>query len=717
MITNYSTTIINNIESEKFKLKENSTKNIWTVGQVDEEKVSLLSSQLNIKPFLAKILIAKGFDTVEKAGSYLSGSVKDLADPFLLKDMDVAVSRIKQAVSNREKILIYGDYDVDGITSVAALWRYLTFKGADVLTYIPERINEGYGLNVAAIEKFAKDGVNLIITVDSGITAHEEIDFAKSIHIDVVITDHHECREELPSAVAVVNPHRPDSEYPFKELAGVGVVFRLICALEDNKNLANICSKYSDIVALGTVADVMPIIDENRIIVKHGLASLVNTKNQGLCALIDQTFSEKKAAHKKNITASSIGFGLAPRINAAGRIGDVNKALQLLITDNKLEAEEIALYLCQVNRQRQYIENQIFEQAVDIIESSHDFDNDKVIVLVSESWHIGVIGIVASKITERYKLPSILISVDGEVGKGSGRSVKGFNINEAICACKDLLIKYGGHELAAGLTIDKNNVDAFRKAINNYAKSTFDFDSIYNNIDADFEIDVKDISVDHAKDIATLEPFGLRNPLPLFCIKDVNISEIFSIGDGKHLKLTIEKGGYVATALYFGMSKERFPFSEGDKADIMCNIDMNDFRGTLSVQAVLKDVRMTDAESEEMNNQELIFDSILDGNRNVEQKHIPNMLHMRSGFLYLKNVVTQYNCETELDIWRCSKNISFDYNIPCTAVMLNIMLNVFEEMKLIELRRDGSKTAFVSLLKTEGKVNIENSEFLAKLKI
>lgn len=697
-------------------MKVNSAKNIWTVGVVDEAKAAVISSQLNVKPFLSKILVAKGFDTPEKASSYLSAGIKELADPFLLKDMDKAVSRIKKAIEEKETVLIYGDYDVDGITSVAALKRYLDFKGANVLSYIPERINEGYGLNMGAIEKFAKDGVKLVITVDSGITAHEEIDFATKLGIDVVITDHHECREELPNALAVVNPHRQDSEYPFKELAGVGVVFRLICALEDNKNLTNICSKYSDIVALGTVADVMPIVGENRIIVKHGLASLVNTKNKGLCALIEQTFSERRMAQRKNITASSIGFGLAPRINAAGRIGDVNKALQLLITENKAEADEIATYLCAVNRERQFIENKIFEQAVSQIESTHDFDNDKIIVLVSESWHLGVIGIVASKLTERYKLPSILISVDGEVGKGSGRSVKGFNINEAISACKDLLIKYGGHELAAGLTIDKNNVDAFRKAINDYAKKSFDFDAVYNNIDADFEIDIKDVTVEHAKDISALEPFGLQNPLPLFCIKNAVITEIFSIGEGKHLKLTVEKDGYVATALYFGMSKERFEFSEGDCADFMCNIDLNDFRGTQSVQIVVKDVRITEKENDEKQRQEEIFSAVLNGERSIDKAHIPSMLHLRSAYLFLKNILQKYDEVQTLDVWKCAKKLTGDYNISCSGVMFNIILRVFEEMKLITLSCDSCSFADVALVKTEGKVNIEKSAFLASFK-
>ena len=696
-------------------MKENNIKNIWTVGSYDETKVNTLSATLSLKNFLSKVLVAKGFDTPEKANSYLNGNINSLADPFLLKDMDKAVSKIKESISAKDKIMIYGDYDVDGITSVAALWRYLTFKGADVCCYIPERVNEGYGLNTQAIERFAKDGVKLIITVDSGITAHEEIDFARELGIDVVITDHHECREELPDAVAVVNPHRQDSDYPFKELAGVGVVFRLICAYEGNRNLSTICAKYSDIVALGTVADVMPIVGENRIIVKHGLSSLVNTKNKGLCALIEQTFSERKSAQRKNITAASIGYGLAPRINAAGRIGDVNKALQLLITENKAEADEIATYLCSVNRERQLVENMIFEEAVSQIESNHDFDNDKVIVLVSEKWHLGVIGIVASKITERYKLPSILISIDGDVGKGSGRSVKGFNINEAISACKHLLIKYGGHELAAGLTIDKNNVGEFRKAINEYASNSFDFDSVCNYVNADFEIEVNDITVDHATQLQSMEPFGLQNPLPLFFIKDVKIKELYSIGEGKHLKLIIEKNSCLATALYFGMPAEKFPYCEEDTVDIMCNMDLNDFRGNLSVQVILKDVRLCEKEQLTKTSYENAFAAVKSGNMKVEEKHVPTMSDFKAAFLYLKSLIKDFGIENNVDMWKASKEISRQYSVDCSLLKFNLILTVFEEMGLISVCRNGGDSATVTLLKTEGKINIENSVFLQKI--
>ena len=696
-------------------MKENNIKNIWTIGEYDKDKVSRLMSELNLKEFLSKVLVSKRFDTPDMANEYLNSSINSLADPFLLKDMEKAVAKIRQSVAAKEKIMIYGDYDVDGITSVAALWRYLTFKGADVCYYIPERVNEGYGLNTAAIEKFANDGVKLIITVDSGITAHEEIEFASSLGIDVIITDHHECREELPEAVAVVNPHRQDREYPFKELAGVGVVFRLICAYEGNRNISTICSKYSDIVALGTVADVMPIVGENRIIVKHGLTALSNTKNKGLCSLIEQTFAERKSAQRKNITASSIGFGLAPRINAAGRIGDVNKALKLLITENKAEADEIATYLCAVNRERQLVENMIFQEAVNQIESTHDFDNDKVIVLVSEKWHLGVIGIVASKITERYKLPSILISIDGDVGKGSGRSVKGFNINEAISECKHLLIKYGGHELAAGLTIDKENVSEFRKAINDFASKNFDFSSVCNYVNADFEIDVGDVTVEHAKELLSMEPFGLQNPIPMFFIKDAKIEELYSIGDGKHLKLIVEKNGHRATALYFGMPAEKFGYDEGDTIDLMCNMDINDFRGTLSVQLIIKDVRMCEHDNLDKTYYENRFSDILAGSSDVEADNYPTMSDFKAAFLYIKSKIKEFDSESVIDVWKCSKDVSRQYTVKCSHLKFNIMLNVFEEMNIIKLSRNSLNEVVVSLNRTEGKINIEDSEFLKKL--
>lgn len=696
---------------------KNIKNTVWNIGEPDIQTITNLKDALGVSEFLAKLIVSKGFSDVKDADAFINGGSELFYDPFLMPDMDKAVERINRAVSDNEKILIYGDYDVDGVTSVALLLLYLRSRGAEVDYYIPERVNEGYGLNNAAIDKFKEDGISLIITVDSGITAGEEVNYASEHGIDVVITDHHECREKLPDAVAVVNPHRPDSKYPFEELAGVGVVFKVVCALEGNKNIARLCSKYSDIVALGTVADVMPIIGENRIIVKLGLEQLEKTSNNGLKALIAAAFSEKRSAKNKKLTSASISFGLAPRINAAGRIGDVNRAVKLLITENKQEAENIADYLCAVNRERQLIENEIFEQAVEQIESTTDFDNDKVIVLTSDKWHIGVIGIVASKITDRYGLPSILISFDGDTGKGSGRSVKGFNINEAISQCKEHLIKYGGHELAAGLTISRENVDVFRKMINEYAAKTFDFDNVCTYVNGDFELEAKDVTLENALEIAKLEPYGLRNPEPMFYMSDVCIKEIYSIGEGKHLKLILEKDGAVMTAVYFGMPKENFPYFEGMCADFMFALGYNDFRGCMTVQLVIKDIRPENREYMQKIAEEQLFEDILAGKTLCPAEHMPDLMNFRTIFMFLKNIIKTFGRSERYSVFKLTAKINSDYKANVTLCMFNIALEVFNEMGLIVLGRNADVDAVdIELIKTTQKVDLNNSEFLHSIK-
>lgn len=696
---------------------KNNVNTVWNVGVPEGEKVKNIAEQLNVSEFLANIIVAKGFNEVDDARDFVNGDCSQLHDPFLMPDMDKAVERICKAVENKEKILIYGDYDVDGVTSVSLLLLYLESKGADVEYYIPERVNEGYGLNNSAIDKFKEQGVKLIITVDSGITAGDEVTYARENGIDTVITDHHECREQLPDAVAVVNPHRIDSNYPFQELAGVGVVFKLVCALEGNKNIARLCAKYCDIVALGTVADVMPIIGENRVIVKIGLDRLEKTDNLGLKELITAAFSEKKSNKNRKLTASSISFGLAPRINAAGRIGDVNRAVNLLITDNKQEAENIADYLCSVNRERQLIENIIFEQAVAQLESTTDFENDKVIVLTSDSWHLGVIGIVASKITERYGLPSILISFDGETGKGSGRSVKGFNINEAISQCKDCLIKYGGHELAAGLTISRENVELFRKKINEYASSTFDFDGICTFLDADFQLEAKDITIENALEIMKLEPYGVRNSEPMFFMSDVTINEIYSIGDGKHLKIIFEKDNVVMTAVYFGMPKDNFTYVEGMKTDLMFTLGYNDFRGNLTVQMVIKDIRPESSVFAIKKEQEDLFIKIVEGKMKCPDEHIPDLMNFRTIFTFIKNTVLDFGKKFKFSVFMLASKLNSEYKNEVSACMLNIALEVFGEMGLIVLERGVDvDTVEIELVRTTKKVDLNTSEFLKSIR-
>ncbi|MBP3369173.1 MAG: single-stranded-DNA-specific exonuclease RecJ, partial [Clostridia bacterium] len=482
-------------------MKKNRREKVWCERYVfgdasRDAAVRQMAQELGRSELFSVLLYNRGYRTAEDAFRFLRFEEADLHDPFLLADMDKAVERVLRAVETGEKICIYGDYDVDGVTSVSILYLYLGSLGANVTMKIPKREGEGYGVSCNAIEALAQEGVKLIITVDTGITAGAEVEYAKTLGVDFVVTDHHECRIELPDACAVVNPHRPDCTYPFKELAGVGVVFKLVCACQITRcrqngssvidGIRKVCTDYADLTALGTIADVMPIVDENRLIVSMGLKIMEDRPRPGLAALIDAASSKKsgeESPRKRKITSGFIGFGIAPRINAAGRISDAAIAVRTLLAPKGKEAEDYAEELCAINRQRQIEENRIAEKAYEMIEDIADLDSNPVIVLDSNEWQQGIIGIVSSKITERYGLPSILVSFYGSVGfaecdfddgKGSGRSIKGLNLVEALGYCDDLLVKYGGHELAAGLTVKRGNLDEFRERINAYAREHLD---------------------------------------------------------------------------------------------------------------------------------------------------------------------------------------------------------------------------------------------------
>ena len=611
------------------KINETREK-IWNIiySRSDEADavVENLSQKCDIKPVTAKLLYNRGYRTPEEVRSLLNNETSILRDPFGIIDMDKAVERIHAAVEKNEKIVIYGDYDVDGVTSVSCLYLFLRAKGADVDYYIPTRDGEGYGLSCAVVEKFAAQGVNLIITVDTGITAYEEAALAARNGIDMVITDHHECRSVLPDAVAVVNPHRLDCKYPFKELAGVGVVFKLLCAYEIKESeragedkfngIRRVFREYADLTAIGTIADVMPIIDENRVIVMYGLERINCTERKGLSALIEASVSGNarpvaqgaKEKPKKKINSSFIGFGIAPRINAAGRISNASKAVELFLTDSNEKAQDIARELCDINRQRQVEENRIAEQAYKTIEQEHDFENDRVIVLSDDNWQQGIVGIVASRVTEKYGLPSIFVSFDGatrgypaadDIGKGSGRSIKGMNLVEALNYCSEYLVKYGGHELAAGLTIERDNIDAFKKKINEYARAHISEEMLNINMDADTEIEMNDVTLETANDVARLEPFGSANPVPAFVIRNVRVERMAAIGAGKHTRLTVSQDGRFITAMYFGTSPAKLDFCEGDYIDLLFNMDVNDYMNNKTVQMIVKDARTSESYTEQ----------------------------------------------------------------------------------------------------------------------
>ncbi len=597
----------------------------WVLKSTDTpelaEKVSQIASALGINPVVARLLYNRGYKDSSAAKSFIYMESEMLSDPFKMKDIDAAIEGIKAAVSAGEKITVYGDYDVDGVTSVCTLYLYLKSLGASVEYYIPNRAGEGYGVSMQAIDAIKENGSSLIITVDTGTTAIEEVEYAKSLGIKFIVTDHHECHAALPEALAVVNPHRPDCEYPFKDLAGVGVVFKLICAYEERvfgktriEAATKIFGEYADLVAIGTIADVMPIKEENRIIVKYGLDMIERTSRVGLAALIEassaKTEVQRTGTRKKKakITSGYIGYTIAPRINAAGRIKTASMAVELFLCEDKAKALDIAEELCRTNKERQAEENKIMREAYQKIEK-YDIEKNPVIVLDADNWHHGVIGIVASRITEKYVRPAILVSFEGnesaertpdDIGKGSGRSIKGMNLVDALCHCSDHLVKFGGHELAAGLSVTRGELDNFRNLINDYARSMLTEKDMIQTVEADCELDFSELNLSLAKSIQLLEPYGVSNPIPVFIMRGVTVAEISGISDGKHTRLALGNGRYNISAMYFSNSPESLGVYVGDKVDVLFNLDINEWGGRENVQLIVRDLKPSRQEAEEI---------------------------------------------------------------------------------------------------------------------
>ena len=591
----------------------------WILKSCDNDlsrrKIGEIADSLGINSIVAKLLYTRGYESAESAKAFLRMESEMLENPFKMKDIEKGIERIRSAVEKSEKITVYGDYDVDGVTSVCTLYLYLKSIGANVEYYIPNRTGEGYGVSNSALDVIAEGGTKLIITVDTGITANDEVLYAAELGIDFIVTDHHECRAELPLATAVINPHRPDCEYPFKELAGVGVVFKLISAYEERvfgkSRIAaaeKIFANYADLVAIGTIADVMPIKSENRFIVKYGLAMIENTKRVGLRALIDAASStradgQRSTLKKKRpkITSGYIGYTMAPRINAAGRIKTASMAVELFLTEDEELANEIAEELCRTNRERQAEENKIMQEAYEKIED-YDIESNPVIVLDADTWHHGVIGIVSSRITEKYSRPSILVSFEGhmdgapspdDVGKGSGRSIKGINLVDALCHCSEHLVKFGGHELAAGLSVTRGELPSFRKLINEYARSNLRKEDMIPTLEADCEVDFCDVSLSLAKSLQMLEPYGVGNPVPTFMLSNIAVHEISGVSDGKHTRLVIGNGKHTVSAIHFSSPVSEYDIHVGDKVDLLFNLDINEWGGRESLQMIIRDIRIS----------------------------------------------------------------------------------------------------------------------------
>ena len=555
----------------------------WEYRELDDEKINSIASKFGVPKLLATVLVSRGIVDDEEIKVFLKPTRNDFHDPYLMPDMEKAVDRIVNAIESQEKVIIYGDYDVDGITSITVLKKFLKNScGLDVGYYIPNRLNEGYGLNNGAIDKIKKDGYSLIITVDCGISAIDEIEYANKLGMEVIVTDHHEPLDILPSAIAVVDLKRKDNTtYPFDSLAGCGVAFKLCQALGmrldiDEKEYL----KYLDIVCVGTISDIVPLVDENRVIAKLGLKLVEVTRNPGLKSLLN-------AAGYKDINSTTISFGVAPRINACGRMGHEEEALKLFLTENMVEASTITGKLNEYNRQRQEIEKNIYDEAIRMIEKNGE--DKKAVVLGSHNWHHGVIGIVSSKITEMYYKPSILVCFEGEDGKGSGRSVAGFDLHGAVVDLSKYLEKFGGHEMAVGLSIKKSEFNRFKEAFEKYAEDK-NIGELVPVIEIDKLVDFRDVNIDTVRQLDLLEPFGEANRSPIFAFKNLRIDSIRALSDGKHLKMTLKENGIIVNAIGFNLGDLSREYMIGDRIDIAGNLEINSFNGKDSIQINIKDI-------------------------------------------------------------------------------------------------------------------------------
>lgn len=556
----------------------------WEVRPLDTERAAAFAQTYGVPFFLAMLMNIRGLDDAAHLREFL-GEGEPLSDPFLLKDMDKAAARITRAVDNMEKITVYGDYDADGVTSTAMLYSYLETRGADVIFYIPQREGEGYGMNIGAVEYLKEQGVSLIVTVDNGISSVQEVARANELGIDVVVTDHHRPQEILPDAVAVVDAYRPDDTSPYKHFSGVGIAFKLLMALEDGAgDVEDLLEAYSDLAAIGTIGDIVPLTGENRTLIRAGLERLSQSDRPGVQALLENAGIAGKA-----LTSTNVAFTLVPRINATGRMGAPERAVRLLISGYEEEAEVLSEEICADNEERRRVEAEIAEAAFADIEAK-GYMKDRVVVVDGENWHHGVIGIVASRVTERCGKPCMIISRGETEAKGSGRSIEGFSLFEAICACGDLLIKFGGHPMAAGITLKPENIEAFRKRINQYAAEHFP-QMPTQTVTLDCKLNPAALSVSMAQSLTQLEPFGNGNPQPVFGLFNMELSNVTPVGGGGHLRLTLEKNGAVITAMRFNTKPEELPYHIGDKIDLAVQLEAREFRGQPSLTVIVRDMK------------------------------------------------------------------------------------------------------------------------------
>ena len=672
---------------------------IWKTTEPKMEAVNDLLSG-GCAPLTAMVLASRGIENARQAKAYL-GCDCAMPDPFAMQDMALAAGRLGVALDKGEKIAVFGDYDVDGITATCLLTDFIRSMGGDCIPYIPGRLEEGYGLNPIAIHQLHEEGVNLIITVDCGITAVEEAKLCRCLGIDLVITDHHECKEVLPEAVAVVDPHRPDCRYPHKDLSGVGVAFKLASALCGSQE--DVLNAYADMVCLGTVADVMPLCGENRVFVSRGLEMLKETRRPGIAALMELSGCDKNA-----LTASSVGYTLAPRINAAGRMGQIDLALSLFLTQDPQVGHHMAQALCDLNKQRQGVEAEIYEQVTQMLPQG---ELPEAIVLADEGWHQGVVGIVASRISEEYCCPAFLICLDGEHGKASSRSYGGFNLFSSLSQLAPLLESYGGHELAAGFTIHKDNIPAFRQEICRLAGEFYNDDTPRTVLAADCVVPPEMLTVPNIDALNQLEPCGNGCPKPILVTESMTLERISTVGNGRHMRLRLRSGRHALAGIWFSSGAELPCLEQGDLVDVAYIPQINDYRGERTVQLNVQDIRPTCKASCSMDTSG--YRALQKGTIDTQAAAalLPDRNTLGIVWRYLASAPEGLLQETPACL--CRKLVRRT-NLPMSLGQLLTCLDIFADVGLIEITRQ-HKHMTIRLIPTEGKADLSQSRTIQTL--
>lgn len=671
---------------------------LWKVAPLDKAEAKRIQSEYDLPAITAILLQIRHITTSEEIEDFLFND-SFIAPPDDIKDIDKAAARIRQAIEREELICVYGDYDADGVTSTALLYSYLEASGANVIYYIPSRETEGYGMNKNAVRTLCERGVKLIVTVDNGIAADEEIALASQLGIETVVTDHHTPLKTIPDAVAVVDLHQQDCPSRFKQLSGVGVAFKLVMALEGEYcDCDALLDNYADLLSLGTIGDIVDLRGENRVFVKRGLQSLMNTDRAGISALINAS-----GLNGKELTAGRVSFTLVPRINAVGRLGESGKSVDLLLTEDISEAEEIARAMDTDNAERRRIENEILDKIDEKIRRCPSLTLDKVLVIDGKDWHQGVIGIVASRIKEIYGKPVIIISDDGQKAKASGRSIEGFPLCDAVAYCADLLTHYGGHPMAAGLSMPSANIELFRKRINEFADSFPDMP--FDTLSIACRLNPASVNVGMADALSHLQPYGAGNPAPVFGFFNMTIADIIPLSNNKHLKLQLTRGTARMTAMLFFTSTEEFPYRRGDVIDIAAALEINEYGGNRSVSVIVKEVKASDDDAEAILSSGRVFEEFCQGTVR-DNDALRALLPSRGDFALLYRFLRDsggYSHKTETLVHALNNRLSYG--------KIRVILEALSDLNLIEIH-EGLKECRITLNTVSGKADLSSARII-----